>query len=136
MDEILVAENFLALNEAAQARIDSVQETLQNALGLVDDDFRPVPVMFQDQGSGLVAAFNPGVQNLVTVGDRLFAPNPEGPLEDGVDAWQQAVFTSLADTDLDVIFVDVFYSYHRLLGEAHCGTNVDRAPYDTAWWTE
>ncbi len=136
VDEILVAENFLALNEAAQARIDSVQETLQNALGLVDDDFRPVPVMFQDQGSGLVAAFNPGVQNLVTVGDRLFAPNPEGPLEDGVDAWQQAVFASLADTDLDVIFVDVFYSYHRLLGEAHCGTNVDRAPYDTAWWTE
>jgi protein-arginine deiminase len=136
VDEILGAESFMARNEAAQARIDSVQEAMKAGLGLADDDFRPVPVLYEDAGGGLVAAFNPGVQNLVTVGDRVFVPDPEGPVENGSDLWQQATLASLADTDLDVIFVDVYYSYHRLLGEAHCGTNVDRAPYATAWWTE
>ena len=136
VDEILSAENFLALNEAAQVRIDSVQQKMMAELGLVEDDFRPVPVMFEDAAGGLVAAFNPGVQNLITVGDRLFAPDPEGPIEDGQDLWREATLASLADTDLDVIFVDVFFSYHRLMGEAHCGTNVDREPYATAWWTE
>lgn len=136
VDEVLNAEAFSALNELAQARIDAVQQQLTLTLGLNDDDFRPVPVMFDEvDGSGLVAAFNPGVQNLVTMGTRLFAPDPEGPVVSGTDAWQTATLASLADTDLDVVFVDVFESYHELLGEAHCGTNVERAPYATAWWT-
>lgn len=135
VNEILAAEEFLALNEAAQARIDSVQAGLERALGLADTDFRPVPVLFDEVDGSLVAAFNPGVQNLVTVGDRLFVPDPEGPRESGVDPWQAATLAALADTDLDVVFVDVFQSYHELLGEAHCGTNVDRVPAETAWWT-
>jgi hypothetical protein len=135
VDEMLDAEQFNALNEAAQTRIDEIQARLMANLGLVDDDFRPVPVLFNEVDSGLVAAFNPGIQNLVTVGDRLFVPDPEGPADDGVDAWQRATLESLADTDLDVIFVDVFESYHELLGEAHCGTNLERAPYSTPWWT-
>lgn len=136
VDEVLDAEEFNALNELAQARIDAVQEKLKSTLRLTDDDFRPVPVMFEDVGGGLVAAFNPGVQNLVTMGTRLFAPDPEGPVVSGEDAWQAATLASLADTDLDVVFVDVFESYHELMGEAHCGTNVEREPYATAWWTE
>ncbi len=135
VDEILDAEQFSALNEAAQVRIDEVQQNLQDILGLSDDDFLPVPVLFNEVDSGLVAAFNPGIQNLVTVGDRLFAPDPEGPVDGGVDVWQQATLNSLAQTGMDVIFVDVFESYHELLGEAHCGTNLERAPHATAWWT-
>ncbi len=135
VDEVLDDEEFNALNELAQARIEGVQVKLKATLHLSDDDFRPVPVFFEDQGDGLVAAFNPGVQNLVTMGTRLFAPDPEGPVVNGEDAWQAATLASLADTDLDVVFVDVFQSYHELLGEAHCGTNVERAPYATAWWT-
>lgn len=136
IDDVLSDERFMALNELAQARIDGVQARMKTTLGLTDDDFRPVPVMFEEvTGDGLVAAFNPGVQNLVTVGDRLFAPDPEGPVESGVDAWQKATLESLADTDLDVIFVDVFESYHELMGEAHCGTNLEREPYSTPWWT-
>jgi protein-arginine deiminase len=135
VDQMLDAEEFGALNDAAQRRIDEVQAVLMRELDLSDDDFRRVPVLFNEVDSGLVAAFNPGVQNLVTVGDRLFVPDPEGPVADGQDAWQAATLASLADTDLDVIFVDVFESYHELLGEAHCGTNLERAPYDAAWWT-
>ena len=137
VDDILGDEDFLALNELAQARIDGVQDDLKRALGLSDDDFAPVPVMYEEvDGFGLVAAFDPGIQNLVTVRDRVFAPDPEGPVVNGVDQWQQATLNSLASTDLDVIFVDVFESYHELLGEAHCGTNLERAPYSAAWWTK
>ncbi len=135
VDEMLDAEQFNALNEAAQIRIDEVTEKLKATLGLDDDDFRPVPVLYNEVDSGLVAAFNPGIQNLVTVGNRLFVPDPEGPDDDGTDAWQRATVASLADTELDVIFVDVYLSYHELLGEAHCGTNLERAPYATPWWS-
>ncbi len=135
VNEVLDAEQFNALNEAAQQRIDENQAILMSSLGLVQDDFRRVPVLFDEVDSGLVAAFNPGIQNLVTVGDRVFAPDPEGPIVDGVDVWQAATLQALADTDLDVIFVDVFESYHELLGEAHCGTNLEREAPSTPWWT-
>ena len=135
VDEVLGAEQFNALNELAQQRIDEQQAILMDRLGLGADDFRAVPVMFDEIDSGLVAAFNPGIQNLVTVSDRVFVPDPEGPVVDGVDAWQAATLQALADTDLDVIFVDVFESYHELLGEAHCGTNLEREAPTTAWWT-
>ena len=134
VDEMLAAEEFMALNEAAQNRIDEVQADLMRGLGLKEDDFRRVPVLVYEIDSTLVAAFNPGIQNLVTTGDRVFAPDPEGPRVGGVDRWQQATLEALADTELDVIFVDVFESYHELLGEAHCGTNLEREPYATAWW--
>lgn len=135
VDEVLDAEQFNALNELAQARIDEAQQRLIDNLGLTVDDFRPVPVLYNEIDSGLVASFNPGINNLVTVGDRIFVPDPEGPVVDGQDVWQAATLASLADTDLDVVFVDVFQSYHELLGEAHCGTNVERAPYAQAWWS-
>jgi len=141
VDGVLANADFLALNEAAQARIDGVQQKLKDTLGLTDDDFRAVPVLYEEVDSdGLVAAFDPGIQNLVTVGDRLFVPDPEGPDVDGTDVWQTATRAALADTGMDVVFVDVFSSYHELLGEAHCGTNVERAPWTslqdpaTAWW--
>ena len=35
---------------------------------------------------------------------------------------------------VQVVYVDVFDSYHLLMGGAHCGTNVQGAAYDTAWW--
>ena len=135
VDQVLDAEQFNALNEQAQARIDAMQQRLIDTLGLSVDDFRPVPVLYNEVDSGLVASFNPGINNLVTVGDRVFVPDPEGPVVDGQDVWQQATLASLADTDLDIIFVDVFQSYHELLGEAHCGTNLERTPYARAWWS-
>jgi protein-arginine deiminase len=127
VDEILAAPVFAATNEAAQIRIDEQVERLKTELGLVDDDFREVPVFYiEGGGTSLVSAFNPGIQNLVTMQNRVFVPDPEGPQKDGVDVFQEATRQALLDTDLDVVFVDVFNSYHLLLGEAHCGTNVVR----------
>jgi protein-arginine deiminase len=140
---ILNDEDLMAFNDLAQERIDGVQAVLTRALGLDASDFLEVPVLFEDAGGGgldMAVALNPGIQNLVTLvtGEegRLFVPDPSGPANaSGRDVWQEATRASLADLDLDVVFVDVFNSYHLLLGEAHCGTNVEREPYAQAWWS-
>ena len=80
-------------------------------------------------------ALSPGIQNLVVADTVLFVPDPEGPDVAGVDIWQQATRDALDGLGLDIQFVDVFYSYHVLRGEAHCGTNVERAGVtETPWW--
>ena len=84
----------------------------------------------------MAIALNPGIQNLVTAKNTLFVPDPEGPLEDGMDHWQEATRRSLAGTGLTLEFVDVFWGYHVQYGEAHCGTAVERAPMTQSWWTK
>ena len=138
VDAILGDADMMAFNEAADARIASIREEMKSELGLDDADFREVPVLYEnvgDRGYDLAVALNPGIQNLVTTSTRLFLPDPMGPVVDGEDVWRAQTIASLQDTGLDLVFVDVFNSYHLLMGEAHCGTNVDRAPYERAWWS-
>ena len=65
----------------------------------------------------------------------LGGPDPEGPREaSGVDGWAQHTREVLEPFGHLVELVDVFESYHLLFGEAHCGTNVQRAPPAVRWW--
>lgn len=142
VDDILGDASLMGLNEEAQRRIDSIVAIMKSELALTDADIVTVPVLYESVGffgggGGLVAALNPGIQNLVTVGSTLFVPDPEGPQNGaGVDIWQEQTRAALEPLGLKVEFVDVFNSYHLLLGEAHCGTNLDRAPYAHKWWHE
>jgi protein-arginine deiminase len=132
-------EELMSYNARDQARIDSIQTVIQNATGLLDEDFLRVPVLYEADvynGMDLSIALNPGIQNLVTAGTTLFLPDPEGPLEGGLDHWQEATRTALSGTGLTLEFVDVFYGYHVQYGEAHCGTAVERTPMATKWWVE
>ena len=132
-------EELMSYNARVQARIDSIQTVIQNATGLLDEDFLRVPVLYEADvynGMDLSIALNPGIQNLVTAGTTLFLPDPEGPLEGGLDHWQEATRTALSGTGLTLEFVDVFYGYHVQYGEAHCGTAVERTPMATKWWVE
>lgn len=139
VDAILGDAALMALNDAAQARLDTNKETLKAELDLKDEDFVEVPVMFEGydfDGLVLVAALNPGIQNLVTTNTTLFVPDPEGPTgADGKDIWKKSADGTLSGLGVEAIFVDVFDSYHLNLGEAHCGTNVLAVPYSTPWWT-
>lgn len=132
-------EELMSYNARVQARIDSIQTVIQDATGLPDEDFLRVPVLYEADvynGMDLSIALNPGIQNLVTAGTTLFLPDPEGPLEDGLDHWQEATRTALSGTGLTLEFVDVFYGYHVQYGEAHCGTAVERTPMTTKWWQQ
>jgi protein-arginine deiminase len=130
---ILGNSSLMQFNTAAQARIDSVRMILSDEFALTDDDFVELPVMYEPHWSGpadMAAAYNPGMQNLIAANDVLFVPDPEGP----GTAWEDMTRDALEATGHEVVFVDVFNSYHLLFGEAHCGANFTRAPYDTAWW--
>jgi protein-arginine deiminase len=134
---ILYDDELLAFNDAAQARIDSERDVLAAELDLNDDDFIEMPVLYEPMPYGgytFAAAYNPGVQNMVVAGQTLFIPDPEGPRMRGEDVWQRQIEDALEGTGNTVHFVDVFESYHLLLGEAHCGSNVEHSPFEALWW--
>lgn len=136
--DILGDADLLAYNDAVQARIDSIRDRLSDEMELSDEDFIEVPVLYEPLfygGYDFGVAYNPGMQNLVVVDDQLFVPDPEGPRLDGEDVWRRVASENLAPTGVTVRYVDVFESYHLLMGEAHCGTNVRHTPYAEEWWT-
>ncbi|MCA8915129.1 MAG: hypothetical protein KDB90_06930, partial [Planctomycetes bacterium] len=134
------------LNNEVQTRIDQARSQIKAATGLTDADFIELPVLFEDVGGNEMAAYNPGDVNLVCLPSTnntiyLVIPDPEGPDIAGVDQWQLDITTQLNALDTagqpyDIRFVDVFYSYHYLLGEAHCGSNFVRTPPADDWWNK
>ena len=54
----------------------------------------------------------------------------------GEDIWQTATLEALDGLGLESHFIDVFFSYHTLMGEAHCGTNFERSAETLSWWTQ
>ena len=135
VDDLLLDSDLMDFNDAVQGIIDTVYEKLKTEIGLADEDFREIPVLYEDL-SGWATALSPGMQNLVVADSVLFVPDPEGPHVNDVDVWQQDTRDALKDLGLAINFVDVFYSYHVLFGEAHCGTNVERQGVtETPWWT-
>jgi hypothetical protein len=135
VSELLANEELMSYNTLAQARVDMVRLRLMEEIGLSEDDFLEVPVMMEPlwyQGWDMGIALNPGIQNLVVADVALFVPDPEGP--NGV--WKAQTQASLAELGHTLHFVDVFDSYHLLMGEAHCGTNVERDPFESIWWEE
>ncbi len=88
---ILNSAARMSYNESAQMRIDTVREKLVSELGLDAADIIEVPVLYEvirDFDADYAVAYNPGIQNLVTLRDTLLVPDPEGPDESGEDAWQ------------------------------------------------
>lgn len=136
--EIVYDSDLMAYNDLVQARLDSIRDRITEEMELTDADFVELPVLYEPLiygGSDFGIAYNPGMQNLVVVNDKLFIPDPEGPDQDGEDVWQKVASDNLASTGVQVTYVDVFDSYHLLMGEAHCGTNVQHTPYAEEWWT-
>jgi len=102
------------------------------ATGVTDADIIKVPALFEDVGCGM-AALIPGTVNLIVADDaqsdtHLFIPKPF------IDSLED-VYTSLFPAGSNMHFVDDWFSYHALLGEVHCGTNVERTPLAN-WWEE
>ena len=71
--EILGDEALMEYQLKAQSRIDSVREALVDAIGLEDEDFVEVPVLYESMwyGKDFAVAYNPGIQNLVAANEVL-----------------------------------------------------------------
>jgi protein-arginine deiminase len=132
-----------AINAEVQQRVNLGRNQIKAATGLTDDDFVELPCLFEDIGSNWIASYNPGVVNLITLpaadgSTHLIVPDPEGP-KVPEDAWKVNIKATLsalgtAANPVHVTYADVFYSYHDLLGEAHCGANTVRKPPPGNWW--
>lgn len=137
VNRVLADVALQEVNDAAQMRLDTVREDLKAGLGLTDADFLELPVMYETfdfDGLELAAAYNPGIQNLVVANGTLLVPDPEGPDVNGQDPWAASAQATLEGLGFEVQLVDVFDAYHLQLGEAHCGTLVQRRA-EPAWWT-
>ncbi|KAF4980040.1 hypothetical protein FZEAL_3902 [Fusarium zealandicum] len=81
-----------------------------------------------------LSAFYPGTINGVVLTDSLvLAPNPWGPLINGVDILAKAVTDVYAKVGFNITFQDDWFPLHLEEGEIHCGTNTWRNA-DKKWW--
>lgn len=143
---ILNNSALMTLQSQAQARIDQARNQIKAATNLTDADFIHLPQLFEYVGGNSVAAYNPGSINMMVLpsanGTTYFAiPDPEGPDVGGVDQFQADITAKIqgltnGGNPFSIAYVDVFFSYHDLLGELHCGSNSVRVPPSDDWWNK
>ncbi|MBL4632840.1 MAG: hypothetical protein JKY56_03155 [Kofleriaceae bacterium] len=112
--------------------------TFMAETGITESDVIRVPAFFENVGCGM-AALMPGTVNLIVADGQdnqthLFLPDPffRDVFDQSVDPFI-AHFDSLFPSGTLTHYLDDWFSYHELLGEVHCGTNVERTPLSN-WW--
>ncbi|NXQ36159.1 PADI1 deiminase, partial [Alaudala cheleensis] len=133
IDEILADESLRSDNRHVQRCIDWNRDLLKQELGLSEQDIVDIPQLFILTDSHADALF-PDMVNMLVLGRHLGIPKPFGPVVGGRCCLEQRVRELLEPLGLSCTFIDDFFSYHVLLGEIHCGTNVRRKPFAFKWW--
>ncbi|XP_059186142.1 protein-arginine deiminase type-2 isoform X2 [Centropristis striata] len=140
VDEILNDENLQAENNYVQSCIDWNRDVLKRELGLDDEDIIDLPILFKletedECGTTYRAvAYYPDMVNMIVLGKNLGIPKPFGPKVNGRCALETEMCSLMEGLGLSCTFIDDFASYHKLLGEVHCGSNVRREMFDFKWW--
>ncbi|NXP97776.1 PADI3 deiminase, partial [Vidua macroura] len=134
INEILANEELRKFNEYAQSCISWNRDILKRSLGLAEPDILDIPQLFQNNAASGAEAFFPDMVNMLVLGRHLGIPKPFGPVVGGRCCLEQRVRELLEPLGLSCTFIDDFFSYHVLLGEVHCGTNVRRKPLAFKWW--
>jgi len=140
---IVTSVPLRSLNNEIQEILDEQEEVFREELDLDDEDIIYMPALFEEvSGCGdTVAALIPGTVNMIVAdaGDTttLFMADPflrSNVSDPGSDPLIAAV-TDLLPDSLDLVWLDDWYTYHMMLGEVHCGTNVKRTAPRT-WWED
>ncbi|XP_004603434.2 protein-arginine deiminase type-1 [Sorex araneus] len=133
INEMLADRVLKSDSQYAQKCIDWNREVLKRELGLTERDIVDIPQLFSLKGSA-AEAFFPDMVNMVVLGQHLGIPKPYGPIINGRCCLEEEVRALLEPLGLHCTFIDDYLSYHELLGEIHCGTNVRRQPFSVKWW--
>uniref|UniRef100_A0ABM5ENX8 Protein-arginine deiminase n=1 Tax=Pogona vitticeps TaxID=103695 RepID=A0ABM5ENX8_9SAUR len=133
LDELLADTALRHDSKYVQSCIDWNRNILKRELGLSERDIIDIPQLFTLEESRATALF-PDMVNMVILGKHLGIPKPFGPIIHGQCCLEANVRSLLEPLGLACNFIDNFFSYHVLLGENHCGTNVRRAPFTFHWW--
>lgn len=133
INEMLEDRSLRSDSLYVQKCIDWNREVLKRELGLTEQDIVDIPQLFFLRGS-YAEAFFPDMVNMVVLGKYLGIPKPFGPIVNGRCCLEEKVRSLLEPLGLHCIFINDYLSYHKLLGEIHCGTNVLRKPFPFKWW--
>ncbi|XP_068935036.1 protein-arginine deiminase type-1-like [Petaurus breviceps papuanus] len=133
IDEMLNDKSLRSDNRYAQKCIDWNREVLKRELGLSERDIIDIPQLFKLSDS-YAEAFFPDMVNMIVLGKFLGIPKPFGPIINGRCCLEEKVQDLLRPLGLKCTFIDDYLSYHVLMGEIHCGTNVRRKPFSFKWW--
>lgn len=131
--KVLSTDIIVKENRYAQHCIDWNRDILKRELGLTEDDIIDIPALFKLQ-DGQATAFFPNMVNMIVLGKILGIPKPYGPVIKETCCLEDYVVDQLKPLDLTCTFIDDVVSYHKKLGEVHCGTNVRRKPFSFKWW--
>ncbi|KAI4826726.1 hypothetical protein KUCAC02_030159 [Chaenocephalus aceratus] len=144
VDEILNDKGLAAENNYVQSCIDWNRDVLTRELGLDDEDIIDLPILFKllmeknDNNKAetelRAVAYYPDMVNMIVLGKNLGIPKPFGPKVNGRCALEVEMCSLMEGLGLSCTFIDDFTSYHKMLGEVHCGSNVRREPFDFKWW--
>ncbi|XP_018539401.1 protein-arginine deiminase type-2 isoform X2 [Lates calcarifer] len=137
VDDILKNDSLQSENNYVQSCIDWNRDVLKRELGLDDEDIIDLPILFKlewDNDVFRAVAYYPDMVNMIVLGKNLGIPKPFGPKVNGRCALEAEMCSLMEGLGLSCMFIDDFASYHKLLGEVHCGSNVRREPFHFKWW--
>jgi len=135
IDQVLADTSVMTASDQAVAEVDGQLQILKTETGITDAEIIHVPFL-HEPSFGLSLAYQPGTVNgLYYAFDTFAAPDPHGPVIDGVDIFKDQFEKALGAVGIKVAWIEDWDLYHRLSGEVHCGTNSKRALLpDEKWW--
>jgi protein-arginine deiminase len=134
IDDLLNDDIFWQNNSIYQNYMNSNASILKRELGIGDEHIIQIPVLFYPTGENRTAAFFPDMVNHLVINNVSIVPKPHGPIIDGECAFEKAFKHAIPERN--VVFIEDWYSYHEMLGEVHCGTNIQRKPFvNKTWWS-
>ncbi|XP_066522243.1 protein-arginine deiminase type-2 isoform X2 [Hoplias malabaricus] len=136
VDEILGDEKLQAENDYVQNCIDWNRDVLKKELGLDEEDIIDLPILFKilPEEENRAVAYYPDLVNMIVLGKNLGIPKPFGPQVNGSCVLEKEMQLLMEPLGLNCTFIDDFSSYHKLMGEVHCGSNVLRERFSFRWW--
>ncbi|KAM9299548.1 protein-arginine deiminase type-2 [Gastrophryne carolinensis] len=131
--KVLSTNAIVQENNYAQHCIDWNRDILKRELGLTEEDIIDIPALYR-LNDGKAVSFFPNMVNMLVLGKELGIPKPYGPVIKVTCCLEDYVIDQLKPLELNCTFIDDVVSYHKQLGEVHCGTNVRRKPFPFKWW--
>ncbi len=134
INQVLSDTDVMSASAEAAAEVDDQVAALKAATGLTDAELIRIPYLHMTE-SGRSVAYQPGMVNGLYLSPTHFvAPDPHGPSINGTDIFKAAMQSALAPLGITVHFAEDWDTYHRNLGEVHCGTNSVRQVPAAKWW--
>ncbi|KAM4702561.1 protein-arginine deiminase type-2 [Rhinophrynus dorsalis] len=132
--KVLSTDTVVQENIYVQNCIDWNRDILKKELGLTEEDIIDIPALYRLERGDKAVAFFPNMVNMIVLGKDLGIPKPYGPIINKTCCLEDYVISLLKPLELKCTFIDDVVSYHKKLGEVHCGTNVRRKPFTFKWW--